>query len=1213
MTLDIHVRYKHIFGALTNTERRHPLRFLCNELYFIAIDAEWYEFAGNNIVLSYQIATASRSKSINIIKYVSSGQRLTFSELIDLGIRSVNDGNIPENHRNIRVGVVVVSHNFAAEWSVLADRDDPSITKRLSLVRKSPITDGHAIKMVLNGRFPIRVLVYDTMLLAPATHRSLAKLSQLLGNENFQKIPIKQSEIEHMDRLLREDPARFEAYALRDTEVCLKLFFLLQDALNRLAYGEGEFRKLFRTLASAGVESFIKQPENNWFPFYLQCLGLAQPSKVPSLRQITMQIAPRFADPYRLIRRSYHGGRNESFFVGDTEDFEHTRDKVWVDIDFSGCYPTAMALCPKIDLSGKIRQTALTYRIDEKTATVMAQSGVPVDLIAEAQTALATSPREFERFLRERVPSRAVSRKIREGALVFNNSLIKRWQRLTRKKNRWNPDSYVIPGFARVRFSFPEGTQFPCLPVKHYRYGLIYPLKGETVATASEILLALDSGAKIQALTSVELPIATMKTSETSEGMAVEASSGRHQPHLFFLNHLREILRQRNIYKNQKGDQSAQVYEKLLKEFANSFYGKFAQAINPRNVYRPSTGEMVSLGPSTLTEPSVAALCTGLARAALSATLIAVEEYNRGKSPREQITVISATTDGLLIGLPYDPGYSVISDYYLRAPQEGGRLGTPVLRSESKLPSEDARKAKASMEIGNLLSRFGHGELLEYIKGYLPIRQMMYSRMALTGTPDLFEVKHLVDKVISIKTRGQIGLLRTGHAPLLARFGHKPPLSERIKNPEIYKRVMETGGTLRNTIDSRWLQNQLRRVRKGYDTINTYTFITLTSFRKMSESEGRVDLIKNTRQQRVNTDFDWKRKIVDPKSPETEPFADLGEMLLHRGQMEAIRRTGYIASPAKVLHRVTLKQRTTRQRDGDAVTLVRHFLRGIVHEQLPTPTAARNYRKWSDMINQVWRGWDDSSKKIWSVDDFKNAKRSSWEAGVLLPTYPLTQLLERLCREFGMNLEVTAGRLFVSSEHREESVGQIKEVVRAVLLAPQMGIEPFKTLFQEGRLPDSVGLLAVFRPVLTETMLAECARSHFHPGNRRAQERGQLIRLFRRLGLTVKQAENCSRILAQPEPKRTSPRRNPAEKRCLENFVMALGLQDINPVALKSAQIIDRLSRFGLTKNLFYSLRKNRFIGRSLNNTPENRRQIERMAKALRLDAVPFLDALLDH
>jgi DNA-binding SARP family transcriptional activator len=103
-----------------------------------------------------------------------------------------------------------------------------------------------------------------------------------------------------MRQFLKEHPAWFERYALRDTEVTLKIFVTLQEALNQLAYGET--RQLFKTLAAAAVKGFLE--ENKWFKRYR--------------RQLQDE---RFESAYRLIMRSYHGGRNEGLMVGDSREF----------------------------------------------------------------------------------------------------------------------------------------------------------------------------------------------------------------------------------------------------------------------------------------------------------------------------------------------------------------------------------------------------------------------------------------------------------------------------------------------------------------------------------------------------------------------------------------------------------------------------------------------------------------------------------------------------------------------------------------------------------------------------------------------------------------------------------------------------------------------------------------------------------------------------
>lgn len=1185
-------RYPQFFDLLERSSKAEEKKNVSHIGYFIGIDAEWYESEGRNVVLSYQIATCSRNQAKNIIKYVPHGKRLQLAEIIELGIRSIHDGDLPEVSPGGKVRVVLVAHNFAAEWSVLADRDADYITKRLSLIRKTPITDGHAIKLKL-GNNPLEVKIFDTMLLAPASHRSLAKLSSLLGKNYEEKVSIKQRQIEHMDRYLREDPDGFEKYALRDSEICLKLFFLLQKSLNELAFGPECFKKLFRTLASAGVSSFISSPGNEWFKEYLLILGqVLSPTKKQKMRLDEYPNSKVFPEVYKLIKRSYLGGRNESYLIGKTENYDGTRNRIWIDIDLSSAYPSSMALCPLIDLHGTIRQTTLDYGLTQKAEKALLKEKIPPELIQQAKDALSVSPVAFDQML-QGIKLRSHARLIRYHATIIDNSLIKRWQKMTSDDAAWEPDSYVIPGFARIRFSFPKHVRYPCIPIKHSRYGLIYPQSGETVATAPEILLAISAGAQVDAITSVELPIATKDTQGNSH----------NKPFCFFNDHLRKALEERAKHKNQKGDAMAQVYEKLLKEFINSFYGKFSQSINPRKMFRPSTGEMVTLGPSTITEPSVASITTGLTRAVISAILLAIERYNRGRTITNQVEVLSATTDGLLIGLSRQPGYSVEQDYYVR------RDGLPVMRSELK--KDDP--AYNPIDLQNLLTKFGHTNLLETFAQELPIRQLIQSRNTLVGSREYLEIKHLVDEVISVKTRGQIGLLASGDTPLLARFGHKPPLSELITDPEEYKRIMDAGGVIRNNEDGKWIQGQLARIENGLEKIETYTFINLTSFRKMLESEGQIDLVRQTRQQRFNFDFDWKRKLLSDSSPQTEPYETLDEMLLYRRQMEAIRKSGRLARPEHVRHCVILKQKTSNSRGGDAESMARQFLRGVVQQHIPLQTKL-TYIQIVNRLNQLWKRPELglTSVKIWRVDDLKNAKRRVWEPGVQLRTLAMTQLLKALCDELGADEELATGLLFIAPEYLDQNAGQIKEVIRAVLHAPGEGIEPFCKLFQQGLLPGKTSMLAVLQPVLTDTMLKECNSEQFMPARRYTSERPSLIKLFRRIGLNRKQAEDCTRVLIQPSEKPTKPRRNPGQKRCLDHFVMALQLSDVKSVNIRATTIIDRLSRFGLHRSHFYTLRKSRLTPRSLTNTPENHKQIAQMAKALRLDPTPYLDLLID-
>jgi hypothetical protein len=324
----LYERYSHFFDLV----KFDPiLKKFYDVVYFMSLDAEWYERVGRNIIQSYQIATVSESSANNIILYQPPGKRMKLVELIDAGIASVHGGQLPPFQRGRKILVVLVAHYFTAEWSALADRDADYITKRLTVIRKTPVTGRSPIKVNLSDHTPVDVRIFDTKLLAPASHQSLQALSTLLGDESQEKDDIPQFYKENMNIFLAEYPESFEHYALRDTEVTIKLFFLLQESLNLLAFGE--VKQLFRTLATAAVQGFLVA--HPWFKQYRSALR-----------------RPEFWDAYRLVERAYHGGRNESYFVGRTSDYPETRNKVWIDIDFCGCYPTAMALCPKIDVEG---------------------------------------------------------------------------------------------------------------------------------------------------------------------------------------------------------------------------------------------------------------------------------------------------------------------------------------------------------------------------------------------------------------------------------------------------------------------------------------------------------------------------------------------------------------------------------------------------------------------------------------------------------------------------------------------------------------------------------------------------------------------------------------------------------------------------------------------------------------------------------------------
>ncbi len=167
-------------------------------------------------------------------------------------------------------------------------------------------------------------------------------------------------------------------------------------------------------------------------------------------------------------------------------------------------------------------------------------------------------------------------------------------------------------GAARVKFRFPVGTRFPCLPVRDNDV-LLFPLSGESVCTSPEIALALAMGAEIEVLNGIIIPWASDEpvfASFTERVQKQRAAAGK---------------------KTLRGQ--------IWKEIGNSLYGKTAQGVHQKRVFDPRSGRSDSMPPSAITSPWFAMYVTGFIRAVLGEILHGV--------PPECI-VVSATTDGFL-------------------------------------------------------------------------------------------------------------------------------------------------------------------------------------------------------------------------------------------------------------------------------------------------------------------------------------------------------------------------------------------------------------------------------------------------------------------------------------------------------------------------------------------------------------------------------------
>ena len=122
-------------------------------------------------------------------------------------------------------------------------------------------------------------------------------------------------------------------------------------------------------------------------------------------------------------------------------------------------------------------------------------------------------------------------------------------------------------GCADVTFRFPDTCLYPCLSIRHEKYGLIQPLEGRTVATIAELNLALKMGAELI----------------YHDGFVLDdlLIDGKLSP--LFRDHNFALMKRRNVAKadakagrDVSGNELLQNY---LKTYVNSLYGKTGQGI----------------------------------------------------------------------------------------------------------------------------------------------------------------------------------------------------------------------------------------------------------------------------------------------------------------------------------------------------------------------------------------------------------------------------------------------------------------------------------------------------------------------------------------------------------------------------------------------------------------------------------------------------------
>jgi len=280
------------------------------------------------------------------------------------------------------------------------------------------------------------------------------------------------------------------------------------------------------------------------------------------------------------------------------------------------------------------------------------------------------------------------------------------------KKELETFDGTSLPiAFADVTFKFPNHTLYPNLCVHHAKYGLLNPLEGRTVATIAEIDLALHLDVSL----------------DYHEAFVVESLDNDTY---VFREHLRTLIDDRNKAK-KAGDE---LLQQMLKLYVNTLYGKLAQGITPKKSFDLRDGDTKELGSSVVTQPFFAAMITGTLRAGLSALLVAMDELNK---EGHDYVPISATTDGILY-------------------QVGDKSG--VKFEQCLKPSTKSDTLEILKSGGDIFKTFAAADPVLYkkLQEFSVLRLLELSRKA-WGYDEYIEIKHAVNEVLNIKTRGQIG------------------------------------------------------------------------------------------------------------------------------------------------------------------------------------------------------------------------------------------------------------------------------------------------------------------------------------------------------------------------------------------------------------------------------------------------------------------------
>lgn len=314
----------------------------------VGFDAEWQNENDTNRVLSYQFFALDFAGGEWRGIYYPAGRRCGLGAFLSwVVVEGLAAGKIKKWPRSI----CLVGHWTLADLATL--QNFAQLKNLMDAVRRTFITIKDSISSKLWDRqrhaHDTKVIIRDTMLLAPAGKQALADLGKLVG---LDKIALEDGEIEDMSALLASNPDLFREYAERDPEICTRYLIRVME-LNFEVTGKAEVPS---TLSGIGTNFLLRLWDERGVDKHA-VLGTEVVESAAWSNSLHRRIRRKETVPTAerhmyesFATETYHGGRNEQYLFGAGPE------GVWSDWDLSGAYPTAMSLIGMPDWMA-IRQT----------------------------------------------------------------------------------------------------------------------------------------------------------------------------------------------------------------------------------------------------------------------------------------------------------------------------------------------------------------------------------------------------------------------------------------------------------------------------------------------------------------------------------------------------------------------------------------------------------------------------------------------------------------------------------------------------------------------------------------------------------------------------------------------------------------------------------------------------------------------------------------